>query len=222
MLTNVILLLHGMFILPHYSPCLCLEKSTHLSFIKADLPRACLDFFRLRAFSVLPLYFAYISIAMTMKLHWIFWSAFLPGLCESSHPFGLISIAPDLYLIVNLLKGWVRCACCEVSPYHGLEGSEDLPQLPPRPHFPICSASHSSILTQKSSRCPQTASLRAFTLAFTTVQSTLLSRCVPWLIPFLNLGLCCSAICTKSSMTTLSKRVPLFFILCSYLFYFSS
>lgn len=68
----------------------------------------------------------------------------------------------------------------KLSPYHGLEGSEDLPQLPSRPHFPICSASHSSILTQTSSP-----------LAFTTVQSTLLSRCVPWLIHFLNLGFCC-------------------------------
>lgn len=54
MLTNVILLLLGMFILPHYSPCLCLEKFTHVSFFKADLLRACLDFLRHKSLSYAP------------------------------------------------------------------------------------------------------------------------------------------------------------------------
>ena len=159
-----------MFILPHYSPCLCLEKSTHLFFIKADFPRACLDFFRLRAFSVLPLHFAYISIAMTMKLHSIFWSAFLPGLCESSHPFGLISIAPDLYLIVNLLKGWVRYACCEVIslPWsRGLRGSAPVAFQTPFPNMLCLTQFHPNpnIFSTCFYNCPKHSPLKMCTLA---------------------------------------------------------
>lgn len=227
MLTKVRLLLLGMFNLPHYSPYLCLEKSTHLSFFfhlsffKAHLLRACLDFLRFqRLFYALCALCAYfccndhevplnILECISVWSLWIILSFWTYQHCLwFTHDGELAKEMNEVCMLWNISSLWPR----------GHKGSASAVSQTPIPNTFCLTHFHPN--PQVFLLSPNTRPQGFHTCFYNCPEHSPL-RCLLWLIPFLDLGLCLNVICTKSSMTSMSKIAPFFYILCSYLFYFS-